>query len=123
MSVQLPGGRTAEELVEFILAANQDGRQHEALIAELASEFRLSNEDAELSVDRVGGGIVRAATGSGSNNRQTIGLAGPSACRRSQTGNSKDHAILMPPLRTRFHNFRRIPDEVTGKFVAGLTFW
>lgn len=66
-SVQLPSGRTVEELVEFILAANQDGRQQEALIAELGSEFRLSNEDAELSVDRVGAGIVRAATGSGAN--------------------------------------------------------
>jgi hypothetical protein len=109
MSVQLPGGRTAEELVEFILAANQDGRQHEALIAELGSEFGLSNEDAELSVDRVGGGIVRAATGSGSNNRQTIGLAGPSACRRSQTGNSKDHAILMPPFGRVFTTFAGFP--------------
>jgi len=29
----------------------------------------------------------------------------------------------MPPLRTRFHNFRGIPDVMmTGKFVVGLTF-
>ena len=67
MSVQLPSGRTVEELVEFILAANQDGRQHEALIAKLGSEFGLSNEDAGVSVDRVGGGIVRASTASGAN--------------------------------------------------------
>ena len=63
MSVQLPRGHTVEELVDYILVANQQGRQHQILIADLATEFGLSKEDAEVSVDRVGGGIVRAATG------------------------------------------------------------
>jgi len=67
LSVQLKGGLTVEELVDYILVANQRGRQHEALIADVAAEFGLSNEDAELSVDRVGGGIVRAATGNRAN--------------------------------------------------------
>ncbi len=67
MSLQLPRGHTVEELVDYILAAIQQGRQHETLIADLGTEFGLSNEDAELSVDRVGGGIVRAATGNRAN--------------------------------------------------------
>lgn len=67
LSVRLKGGRTVEAFVDYILAANQRGRRHEALIADLVTAFGLSNEDAELSVDRVGGGIVRAATGSRGN--------------------------------------------------------
>ena len=67
MSVQLPRGHTVEELVDCILAANQQGHHHETLIANLASEFGLSKEDSELSVDRVGAGIVRAATGNRAN--------------------------------------------------------
>jgi hypothetical protein len=58
----LKGGHTLDELVEYSLAANQRGCQHEALIADLVTELGLSNEDAELSVDYGGSGIVRAAT-------------------------------------------------------------
>jgi hypothetical protein len=65
--VQLKGGRRVDELVDYIFAANQRGCQHESLIADLVTEFALSNEDAELSVDRVGGRIVRAATGNRAN--------------------------------------------------------
>jgi hypothetical protein len=67
MSVQLPRGHKVEKLVDYILLANQQGRQHETLIADLVTESGLSDEDAELSVDRVGGGIVRAATGNRAN--------------------------------------------------------
>jgi len=67
LSVQLPGGRTVEELVDHILASNHGGRQHETLIAELGTEFGLSNDDAELSVDRVCGGMVPAVTCSRTN--------------------------------------------------------
>ena len=67
LSVQLTGGRTVDELVDYILEANQRGRQHETLIADVTTEFGLSNEDAELSVDRVGGGIVRATTANPAN--------------------------------------------------------
>lgn len=67
LSVGLNGGRTVEESVDDILAANQRGCQHEALIADLVTAFGLSNEDAGLSVDRVGVGIVRAASGNRAN--------------------------------------------------------
>jgi hypothetical protein len=67
LSVNLRDGRTVEELVDYILVANQQNRQHETLIADLGAEFGLSNDDAELSVDRVCGGIVLALIGNGAN--------------------------------------------------------
>jgi hypothetical protein len=53
--------------VAYVLVANQQGRQREMLIAELRIDFGLSSEDAELSVDRVHAGIVRALTGNRAN--------------------------------------------------------
>jgi hypothetical protein len=67
VSVQLPGGCTVEELVDYILTANRQGRNHETLVAQLCSEFGLPKEAAALSVDRVGGGIIRAANGNRAN--------------------------------------------------------
>ena len=63
MFVELCAGRTVEELVDYVLAARQRGRQNEALVSDLCAEFGLSSEDAELSLDRVGGGVFRARTG------------------------------------------------------------
>src|SRR5262245_6398349 len=56
-------GRTPEHVVDFVLAANERGQDHAALVAALATEFGLSADDAALAVDRVGGGFVRAMTG------------------------------------------------------------
>ena len=67
MSVSLGAGRSVEHLVEYILAAIEHGRQREVLISELGVEFGLSPDDAELSVDRVCGGIARARTGNRAN--------------------------------------------------------
>jgi len=67
LSVALPDGRTPEELVDYVFAAIEEGRVHEALINDLCAEFQLSTEDAELVVDRVCGGIARAATGNHAN--------------------------------------------------------
>lgn len=67
LSLQLPADRTAEDLVDYIVAAEEQRRQHEMLVAELGVEFGLSDEEAELSVDRVCGGITRALTGNRAN--------------------------------------------------------
>jgi len=67
LSVELRACRTVEGLVDHILEANEQNRQPEMLITELAIEFGLSEEDAKLSVDRVCGGIVRARTGNRAN--------------------------------------------------------
>ena len=67
ISVELKGSRTIEDLVDYIFVATEQGRRHEVLIAELVAEFGLSDEYAELSVDRACGGIVRAQTGNRAN--------------------------------------------------------
>ena len=67
LSVNLRPGRTLDELVGHILVAREEDRQHELLIADLREHFGLSAEDAELAVDRVCGGIVRAMTGNRAN--------------------------------------------------------
>jgi hypothetical protein len=56
-----------EDLVEQVLVANSEGRQHELIVAELREQFGLSVEDAELAVDRVCGGVSRALTGNRAN--------------------------------------------------------
>ena len=63
MSVPLPADRTPEQVVDFVIAANEGDLDHAALVAALGTEFGLSAEDAELAIDRVGGGMFRAMTG------------------------------------------------------------
>jgi len=67
MSVGLRADRSVEELVDYILLATEQSRQNETVIADLGAEFGLSKEDAELSIDRVRGGIARARTRSQAN--------------------------------------------------------
>jgi hypothetical protein len=62
MRVPLAPGRTVEELVDHVLRAALEGRDTSLLLRELVTTFGLSEEDAELALDRVFGGIVRAAT-------------------------------------------------------------
>jgi hypothetical protein len=52
---------------DHIFVANNEGREHELLIAELCKGFGLLPEDAELAIDRVCGGVVRALTGNQAN--------------------------------------------------------
>jgi len=61
-SVVLPAGRNVDDVVEVVLGCQRDQLAHTATIAELM-KFGLSDEDAELAVDRVCGGLVRASTG------------------------------------------------------------
>jgi hypothetical protein len=67
LSLNLQAGRKREELVGHVFAANEQGRQHEVLIVEFREQFGLSADDAEIAVDRVCGGIVRAPTGNRAN--------------------------------------------------------
>lgn len=72
---QLPGGFTADvkialpkrqsvaAIVDFVLQALAEGEQPAAVTKKLVASFELSSEDAALALDRVCGGVVRAATG------------------------------------------------------------
>jgi hypothetical protein len=66
-SLELQAGCNVEDLVNHVLVANKEGRQHEVVVAELGEQFGLSVEDAELAMDRVCGGVVRALSGNRAN--------------------------------------------------------
>jgi hypothetical protein len=62
----LPAGRSVDDVVDVVLACRRDQLDHSTTIAELTT-FGLSDDDAEVAVDRVCGGLVRASTGDRSN--------------------------------------------------------
>ena len=55
-SVALPTGRSVDDVVELVLACRRKQFSHRTTIAELMS-FGLSNEDAEVAIDRAQGGL------------------------------------------------------------------
>ena len=63
MNVAIGNGRSVQELAESIMQALLERATPETILNHIAREFALSVEDAELSLDRAQGGIVRAATG------------------------------------------------------------
>ena len=62
MNITIPSGHPIEEIVEFIIAAEMRKQAGELTETELVQTFFLSPEDAVLAIDRVCGGVVRAAT-------------------------------------------------------------
>ena len=67
LSISLPPGRTIEEVVDFVLSADERTQDHAEVLDGLGVEFGLSIDDAELVVDRVAGGVFRARTRSPDN--------------------------------------------------------
>jgi hypothetical protein len=63
MSINLPPGRTNQQIVQHILSVMMSDEGSEKLLDTLVNEFQLSQEDAELAIDRTLGGVVRASTG------------------------------------------------------------
>jgi hypothetical protein len=60
LSIQLSEGHTLDELVDAIMSADSEDQSHEALVNAIATQFGLTEHDAELAIDRVGGGMFRA---------------------------------------------------------------
>jgi len=63
MSVRLGRGTSARGLVLYLRAADREGASRREVLGVLTERFALSFEDARLALDRVGGGVVRAASG------------------------------------------------------------
>jgi len=61
--MQLPDNRNIAELVDFTFAQNHADLPHAAKVSNIASEFGITPAAAELTLDRVAGGIVLAAFG------------------------------------------------------------
>lgn len=62
MTIRLPPGRTAAEVVDLVLQAALRGTAAEEIELALSREFALNEDDAHLARDRTFGGLMRAAT-------------------------------------------------------------
>jgi hypothetical protein len=67
LTVRLARGTSARDLVLYLRAAEEEGARRRDVLAVLTERFALSFDDARLAMDRVGGGVVRAATGDPAN--------------------------------------------------------
>jgi hypothetical protein len=63
VKIALPKKQSVEAIVGFVLQALAGGEQPAAVAKKLVADFHLSAGDAALAIDRVCGGVVRAATG------------------------------------------------------------
>ena len=67
LNIVIAEGRTADELADFVLQAATRHETTATMGQVLMKDFGLSQGDAELALDRVFGGVVRAATGAAAN--------------------------------------------------------
>ncbi|MGC4896724.1 hypothetical protein [Micromonospora sp. DT31] len=67
LNVRLARGTSVRALVRYLRAANEEGSRRRDVLAVLTERFALSFDDARLAMDRVGGGVVRAASGNPAN--------------------------------------------------------
>jgi hypothetical protein len=67
MTVRLARGASVRDLVAYLRSAEEEGTRRRAVLAVLTERFALPFDDARLAMDRVGGGVVRAASGNPAN--------------------------------------------------------
>lgn len=65
--MRLARGTSTRELVVYLRAAHEEGVRRRELLAVLTERFALPFDDARLAMDRVMGGVVRAASGIAAN--------------------------------------------------------
>ena len=67
LTVRLARGTSVRALVLYLRAAEAEGARRREVLAVLTERFALPFDDARLAMDRVGGGVVRAASGNPAN--------------------------------------------------------
>ncbi|SNT10432.1 hypothetical protein SAMN05421812_103179 [Asanoa hainanensis] len=67
LTVRLARGTSTFALVSYLRAADKSGTPRREVLAVLTERFALPFDDARLALDRVAGGVVRAATGNPAN--------------------------------------------------------
>jgi hypothetical protein len=65
--VRLARGTSTRDLVRYLRAADRDGARRRDVLAVLTERFALPFDDARLAMDRVMGGVTRAASGNPAN--------------------------------------------------------
>ena len=63
MSVDIPANKSIDELVQMIMKALLNFNDLDSLIKTICNDYNLSQEDADLALERIQGGIIRALTG------------------------------------------------------------
>ncbi|GAA4606164.1 hypothetical protein BJY16_005688 [Actinoplanes octamycinicus] len=63
LSVRLARGTSTRDLVTYLRTAHDEGVDRREVLAVLTERFALPFDDARLAMDRVRGGVVRAASG------------------------------------------------------------
>jgi hypothetical protein len=72
MTVRLARGTSARDLVVYLRAAHEEGTRRRDVLAVLTERFALPFDDARLAMDRVGGGVARAASGHPANEPDAV---------------------------------------------------
>lgn len=67
MNIVVAAGRSLEKLVDYVLECTIRRDTPTTIVQQLTEKFGLTQADAELALDRVCGGVVRAATGRADN--------------------------------------------------------
>lgn len=67
LTVRLARGTSARALVVYLKAADKEGARRRDVLSVLTERFALPFDDARLAIDRVRGGVVRAASGNPAN--------------------------------------------------------
>ncbi|MEV0719328.1 hypothetical protein [Asanoa sp. NPDC050611] len=67
MTVRLARGTSTRALVSYLRAADESGARRRDVLAVLTEHFALPFDDARLAMDRVAGGVTRAASGNRAN--------------------------------------------------------
>jgi hypothetical protein len=67
MTVRLARGTSVRDLAVYLRAAGTEGTRRRDVLAVLTERFALPFDDARLAMDRVDGGVVRAASGNPAN--------------------------------------------------------
>ncbi len=63
MSVEIIEGKTEDQLALTLMGSLRKSDSYDAMIGICTSDYGLSEDDADLAIDRVQGGIVRALSG------------------------------------------------------------
>jgi len=100
MTVRLARGTTARALVVFLRAADE-GTHRRDVLAVLTERFALPFDDARLAMDRVMGGVVRAASGNPANEPDPVKDPLAWMSYRLELGLPVDDDALAPSLEER----------------------
>lgn len=72
MRIAVSDKRELSAIVESVLQKLLDHRPNDQCIEELIADHQISHDDAELAMDRIQGGVIRALTGNPANRPDRI---------------------------------------------------